>query len=208
MHSASTGEEGLVVLRDSPLPDAPSVRMDPKADALGRDTGRADGPKTPRFPCISLCPGTESNCLHTDFQSVALPVELPGRMLSAVGTYAISGCAVNMLCAVGRCVPNRSPFPLGERRGRCSALSLHRAKICGASGGWGGYAVHQFQFPLHRGEDLRSFNTDKGRYRANPHCSSRARRDWEGTKPKEPSDGGEIVPAEARSPTRRDRVQE
>ena len=26
-----------------------------------------------------MCPGTESNCLHTDFQSVALPVELPGR---------------------------------------------------------------------------------------------------------------------------------
>ncbi len=27
------------------------------------------------------CPGTESNCLHTDFQSVALPVELPGLIL-------------------------------------------------------------------------------------------------------------------------------
>src|SRR5947209_11586426 len=30
---------------------------------------------------ISRCPGTESNCLHTDFQSVALPVELPGPVL-------------------------------------------------------------------------------------------------------------------------------
>ena len=29
--------------------------------------------------CPRWCPGTESNCLHTDFQSVALPVELPGR---------------------------------------------------------------------------------------------------------------------------------
>ena len=25
-------------------------------------------------------PGTESNCRHTDFQSVALPTELPGRL--------------------------------------------------------------------------------------------------------------------------------
>src|ERR1022692_1650183 len=35
---------------------------------------------------LCLCPGTESNCLHTDFQSVALPVELPGRFSNAVRT--------------------------------------------------------------------------------------------------------------------------
>jgi hypothetical protein len=45
------------------------------------------------------CPGTESNCLHTDFQSVALPVELPGRFLSGVGTYATRRPLVNRIHA-------------------------------------------------------------------------------------------------------------
>jgi hypothetical protein len=38
----------------------------------------------------ALCPGTESNCLHTDFQSVALPVELPGRFDWAVSIRKIA----------------------------------------------------------------------------------------------------------------------
>src|SRR4051812_32064250 len=36
----------------------------------GRSWDRAGG----RAGGVALCPGTESNCLHTDFQSVALPV--------------------------------------------------------------------------------------------------------------------------------------
>ena len=49
----------------------------------GATTGSTGiGWKTAEIQAIYLCPGTESNCLHTDFQSVALPVELPGRFLT------------------------------------------------------------------------------------------------------------------------------
>src|SRR5208283_3070451 len=44
---------------------------------LSPSTRACEPPRTPK--CQRWCPGTESNCLHTDFQSVALPVELPGR---------------------------------------------------------------------------------------------------------------------------------
>src|SRR5450755_1165486 len=57
----------------------------------GVPTPRGDPSKTSVNCSDLLCPGTESNCLHTDFQSVALPVELPGRLEKSVGTYATPG---------------------------------------------------------------------------------------------------------------------
>ena len=61
----------------------------------GVPTSRGQSSNTSGNCSDLLCPGTESNCLHTDFQSVALPVELPGRLLSEWGTYAIGDGYVN-----------------------------------------------------------------------------------------------------------------
>src|SRR6185437_10848 len=57
--------------------------------------GAARAPRKAEDSAEALCPGTESNCLHTDFQSVALPVELPGRFLGGLRTYATPPRLVN-----------------------------------------------------------------------------------------------------------------
>ena len=47
------------------------------------------------------CPGTESNHRHVDFQSTALPTELPGRMATRKGlepsTSSVTGWHSNQL---------------------------------------------------------------------------------------------------------------
>src|SRR5690606_14144149 len=45
--------------------------------------------KKPRLREVSGCPGTDSNHRHADFQSAALPTELPGRLLKGRCRYAI-----------------------------------------------------------------------------------------------------------------------
>src|SRR5881296_272297 len=37
--------------------------------------------KNGSWPCAVQWPGAESNCRHADFQSAALPTELPGRIM-------------------------------------------------------------------------------------------------------------------------------
>jgi hypothetical protein len=69
----------------------------------GATIGSTGSPKNGEKEAICLCPGTESNCLHTDFQSVALPVELPGRFLNGASTYDIGASLVN-----GRVLSNPS----------------------------------------------------------------------------------------------------
>src|SRR5438034_5388225 len=46
-------------------------------DVQGGDLGRKAGIRTRKWP------GAESNCRHADFQSAALPTELPGRDYAA-----------------------------------------------------------------------------------------------------------------------------
>src|SRR4051794_9123156 len=42
---------------------------------------------------VEWCPGAESNHRHADFQSAALPTELPGRREARLETLAVSGGA-------------------------------------------------------------------------------------------------------------------
>src|SRR3989442_15889831 len=46
-----------------------------RGDVQGGDLGRKAGIRTRKWP------GAESNCRHADFQSAALPTELPGRVM-------------------------------------------------------------------------------------------------------------------------------
>ena len=55
------------------------------------------------------CPGAELNHRHTDFQSVALPTELPGR--SATGAYR----GGSGRCPAERYLPSLSTMPDGSR---------------------------------------------------------------------------------------------
>src|SRR5215218_10358983 len=45
------------------------------------------------------CPGAELNHRHTDFQSVALPTELPGRLTAAAYRDVAAGCPAHPLSA-------------------------------------------------------------------------------------------------------------
>ena len=47
-------------------------------------------PGMPISRCFSWCPGTESNCRHGDFQSPALPTELPGLGMAALADFAVA----------------------------------------------------------------------------------------------------------------------
>ena len=53
-----------------------------------RNQAPTENPQVPDFINLTWCRGTESNCRHGDFQSPALPTELPRRKASASGFTA------------------------------------------------------------------------------------------------------------------------
>src|SRR5438128_6891916 len=57
-------------------------------------------------------PGAESNCRHADFQSAALPTELPGR---AMQQKNLAGCVGRRECRGGRPLLEE-PLHLSRRR--------------------------------------------------------------------------------------------
>src|SRR5436190_1252610 len=69
--------------RGSPDPPSPDVtsgdkeRIDPRLPRVRRPD--ECGSEGPQGGVEKWCPGTESNRRHEDFQSSALPTELPGR---------------------------------------------------------------------------------------------------------------------------------
>ena len=78
-------------------------------DAICGSSGTAVADKTQHFQW----PGPELNWRHTDFQSVALPTELPGREGNSLGSEAVCGKAVRALpvklCRRNRSTPSSTP---------------------------------------------------------------------------------------------------
>src|SRR5204862_896689 len=69
------------------------------------------------------CPGTELNCRHADFQSAALPTELPGRAIGGRRFLGEAGRPVQH----PRLTPHRGLFPkaLKGLPGRPEGLEWH-----------------------------------------------------------------------------------
>ena len=81
---------GRALERRLPAEPGPNSRILASSPSSDRSTCAADSGKSerhmrprrqaePQFPAEIWCPGTELNRRHEDFQSSALPTELPGR---------------------------------------------------------------------------------------------------------------------------------
>src|SRR5437763_4989196 len=68
-------------------------------------------PKPLKFWMKWWCPGAELNHRHTDFQSVALPTELPG-LIKDLGDFLVS--RLHRFCT------NRTPAKLAARAPECN----------------------------------------------------------------------------------------
>ena len=66
-----------------------AIRLPGKASGDGASSGRSG--KSPKLPRNPWWPRTESNCRHRDFQSRALPTELPGHGASDLSRSARPG---------------------------------------------------------------------------------------------------------------------
>src|SRR5580658_208207 len=65
--------------------------ISPRATEEGFFIPRAGLEIRPKFLLISMwCPGAESNHRHCDFQSHALPTELPGPMTGRIGAACLT----------------------------------------------------------------------------------------------------------------------
>ncbi len=74
--------------RQSPVPGRSSATLSRgvPVSALGGPRPKKTAASGGHFPNDqSWCPGTESNCRHEDFQSTALPTELPRRTCPRAG---------------------------------------------------------------------------------------------------------------------------
>jgi hypothetical protein len=70
-------------------------------------------------PLFSWCPGTESNCRHGDFQSPALPTELPGQVCEVLAGCRAAGATKPRIKASSRpAVKRLARVPRGRARAR------------------------------------------------------------------------------------------
>src|SRR5258708_11289082 len=77
---ASIGGQEVDAFADS-IQRVATIRLGAGTDTFDSKMRGGQIRKTSSFSHLFLewCPGTESNCRHADFQSAALPTELPGR---------------------------------------------------------------------------------------------------------------------------------
>jgi hypothetical protein len=100
--------------------------------------------KHQRFPEVRWCPGAESNHRHCDFQSHALPTELPGRPTSVrepfVRGRVYSPPDLSVSRSWGRFLkdpgPADSPLPCRRETGACRGPRIGHIPYLASRPGW------------------------------------------------------------------------